>query len=172
MYCLLYCQGPFVEALACLWASSSCTRSLAGGRSCTHNSHVRGRSHVPPASVLYITYRIEYRLYCCLYHRAIRLPAGVTTLMEEEGPDPGNANSAVSVAYQVGAQHLPYGMHTVCTIRCSTHCQYGVALQGLDSEGLSGRGNKMTPHQPVCVLTLLGCRALSCFHGLLRAVLK
>ncbi|KAL6746579.1 Metalloenzyme, LuxS/M16 peptidase-like protein [Haematococcus lacustris] len=38
--------------------------------------------------------------------RAVKLPSGSTSWLDEAGPDPANTNSAVSVAYQVGPDDL------------------------------------------------------------------
>ncbi|KAL6746748.1 insulinase-like metalloprotease [Haematococcus lacustris] len=38
--------------------------------------------------------------------RAVKLPSGSTSWLDEGGPDPANTNSAVSVAYQVGPDDL------------------------------------------------------------------
>lgn len=53
--------------------------------------------------------------------RAVKLPQGVVPWLEEPGPDPGNSNSAVSIAYQVraGGTELRFGVRVRVSVRVS-----------------------------------------------------
>jgi len=43
--------------------------------------------------------------------RAVRIPSGVTSVLDEPGPNPENKNSAISVMYQVRQRHC---LHAIC----------------------------------------------------------